>query len=261
MDLGINGKTALVLGAAGGLGSAIARTLAREGAKVAIADIDVEAAKAVAEDIDKDKVATIAIRWDLADLGSIDSNVAQIEARLGPVDILVNNTGGPPPTPVSGQKSELWATHFQSMVMSVIAITDRALPGMRERKFGRVITSASSGIVAPIPNLGLSNALRMTLLGWSKTLAREVGRDGVTCNIVLPGRVATSRIKFLDEQKAKRENRRVEDVTTESTASIPLGRYGDPQEYADAVAFLASRNASYITGSVIRVDGGLLANV
>ncbi len=263
MDLGLSGKTALVLGAGGGLGGAIARTLAREGARVALADIDLAAAHAVAEQIIKDIPAARvqAIQWDLADLGVIDGHIGRIEQELGPVDILVNNTGGPPPTPVSGQTRELWATHFQSMVMSVIAITDRVLPGMRERQFGRVITSTSSGVVAPIPNLGLSNALRMTLLGWSKTLAREVGRDGVTCNIVLPGRVATARIRFLDEQKAKREGRSVESVSSESTASIPVGRYGDPQEYADVVAFLASCNAAYVTGSVIRVDGGLLANI
>ena len=132
---------------------------------------------------------------------------------------------------------------------------------MHERKFGRIVTSTSSGVVAPIPNLGLSNALRLSLVGWSKTLAREVGRDGITCNVVLPGRVATGRIRFLDEQKAQREGRPVADVTAESTASIPVGRYGDPQEYADVVAFLASRNAAYVTGSVVRVDGGLLANI
>jgi 3-oxoacyl-[acyl-carrier protein] reductase len=261
MDLGLKDKTALVLGAGGGLGSAIARTLAREGARVALADIDLAAAGAVAEELSKQGAAAIALRWDLADLSVVDANIAHIERELGPVDVLVNNTGGPPPTPVSGQASELWAKHFQSMVLSVIAITDRVLPGMRERKFGRIVTSTSSGVVAPIPNLGLSNALRMTLLGWSKTLAREVGRDGITCNIVLPGRVATSRIQFLDEQKAKREGRPVEAVAAESTASIPAGRYGDPQEYADVVAFLASRNASYVTGSIVRVDGGLLANV
>jgi 3-oxoacyl-[acyl-carrier protein] reductase len=147
------------------------------------------------------------------------------------------------------------------MVMSVIAITDRVLPGMRQRKWGRVITSTSSGVVAPIPNLGISNALRLALVGWSKTLAGEVGRDGVTANIVLPGRIATQRIQFLDSQRAKRENRSVEDVAAASVASIPVGRYGRPEEYGDMVAFLASTRASFITGSVIRVDGGMIASV
>ncbi|HEY9281216.1 MAG TPA: SDR family oxidoreductase, partial [Eoetvoesiella sp.] len=161
----------------------------------------------------------------------------------------------------AGQDPELWLKSFQSMVLSVIAITDRVLPGMRQRKWGRIITSTSSGVVAPIPNLGISNALRMSLVGWSKTLAREVGRDGITANIVLPGRIATPRIAFLDEQKAKREGRPVDDVAAESTASIPVGRYGYPDEYGAVVAFLASKQAAYVTGSVTRVDGGFIASV
>lgn len=261
MDLGLKDKTALVLGAGGGLGSAIARTLAREGARVVLADIKYEALEPVMAAIGAAGGKSLGLQWDLGDLSVIEANIARIEAEFGPVDILVNNTGGPPPTPVSGQPSELWGKHFQSMVLSVIAITDRVLPGMRARKFGRIITSTSSGVVAPIPNLGLSNALRLSLVGWSKTLAREVGRDGITANIVLPGRVATDRIMFLDEQKAKRENRPVADVIAESTGAIPLGRYGDPQEYADTVCFLASERASYLTGSVIRVDGGLIASI
>ena len=169
------------------------------------------------------------------DLALIDENLSNIEARYGHVDILVNNTGGPPP-PASGQATAAWSKFFQSMVLSVIGLTDRVLPGMLAAGWGRIVTSTSSGVVAPIPNLGLSNSLRMALVGWSKTLAREVWRDGITSNIILPGRIATPRISFLDEQKAKREGRSVEDVSAESTASIPVGRYGKPQEYADAVA-------------------------
>ncbi|AYG61748.1 SDR family oxidoreductase [Rhizobium jaguaris] len=261
MDLGLKGKTALVLGAGGGLGGAIARTLAAEGSSVAVADINKEAAEKAVAEIEANDGSAMAIAWDLADLSIIASNLSVIEARFGSVDVLVNITGGPPPTLVAGQSAESWRKHFDSMVLSVIAITDAVLPKMREKRWGRIITSTSSGVVAPIPNLGLSNALRMSLLGWSKTLAGEVGRDGVTVNIVLPGRVATQRITFLDEQKAKREGRSAEDVSAQSTASIPVGRYGEPQEYADVVTFLASIRASYVTGSVLRIDGGLIASV
>jgi 3-oxoacyl-[acyl-carrier protein] reductase len=261
MDLGLKGKTALVLAGGGGLGRAIGKALAAEGANVGIADIDEGAANRSADEIKKTGATALSIVWDLADLISIDSHVSAVESSLGPIDVLVNITGGPPPTPASGQNTDLWSKHFQSMVLSVIALTDRVLPSMKSRKWGRVITSTSSGVVAPIPNLGVSNALRLSLVGWSKTLAREVARDGITANIILPGRIATERIHFLDEAKAKREGKTVEAVTSESTGSIPMGRYGRPEEYADAVTFLASDRASYITGSIIRVDGGLIPSI
>jgi 3-oxoacyl-[acyl-carrier protein] reductase len=261
VDLGIAGKTALVFGAAGGLGGGIARALAAEGARIVAADINEDALTQTVADIRATGAEVRPLQWDLSDLSVIDRRIQSIEDELGGVDILVNNTGGPPPTPAAGQSVELWSNSFQSMVMSVIAITDRVLPGMRERKWGRVITSTSSGVVSPIPGLGISNALRMSLVGWSKTLAREVGRDGVTTNIVLPGRIATPRITFLDEQKAKLEGRSVAEVSAESVTSIPVGRYGDPREYAAVVTFLASVQAAYVTGSVVRVDGGLITSV
>ncbi|MBY5766902.1 SDR family oxidoreductase [Rhizobium leguminosarum] len=261
MDLGIADKCALVLGGGGGLGGAIAEALAGEGAKVVVADIDLDAAEQTAKSITSKGGEAFSIKWDISDLSMIDRNVSLIESRFGNVAILINNTGGPPPTLVSGQAPEQWSKFFQSMVLSVIALTDRVLPGMKAAGWGRVITSTSSGVVAPIPNLGLSNALRSTLVGWSKTLAKEVGGAGITANIVLPGRIATPRITFLDEQKAKREGRTVEDVAAESTATIPVGRYGRPKEYGDTVAFLASDRASFITGSIIRIDGGMIASI
>jgi 3-oxoacyl-[acyl-carrier protein] reductase len=261
MDLGLQGKTALVLGAGGGLGGAIAIALAREGAKIAAADIDAAAIEKTTQQLGAAGAKSIGLVWDLSDLPAIAGHMASIEAQLGQVDILVNNTGGPPPSSASGQDPALWSKQFQSMVLPVIALTDRILPGMRARKWGRIITSTSSGVVAPIANLAISNTLRLSLVGWSKTLAREVGRDGITVNIVVPGRIATARTKFLDEARAKREGRAVEDVVAESTGSIPAGRYGKPEEYADAVAFLASGRAAYVTGSTIRVDGGLIASI
>lgn len=261
MDLGLKGKTALVLGGGGGLGRAIARALAHEGARVAVGDINADALAATVQAIEAAGSEGLALQWDLADLAAVEPSIARIEARFGPVDVLVNNTGGPPPTPAAGQDPALWSRSFQAMVLSVIAVTDRVLPKMRERRWGRIVTSTSSGVVAPIPNLAVSNALRLSLVGWSKTLAREVAKEGITVNVVLPGRVGTDRTKFLDEARAKREGRSVEQVTAESTATIPVGRYGRPEEYADVVAFLASARASYLTGSLVRVDGGMIASI
>jgi 3-oxoacyl-[acyl-carrier protein] reductase len=140
-------------------------------------------------------------------------------------------------------------------------ITDLVLPGMRAKRWGRIITSTSSGVVAPIPNLGISNTLRSALVGWSKTLAREVAGDGITVNVVLPGRIATGRIRQLDEARAQREGKTVQEILKDSTSSIPMRRYGDPEEFANAVTFLASKRASYITGTMLRVDGGMIQSV
>lgn len=261
MDFGLKGKTALVLGGGGGLGRAIAKSLAGEGANVAVAGIGSASIDATMGEMRQIAGKSLGLIWDLADLSVIDGNITTIESELGSVDILVNNTGGPPPTAAAGVDTALWAKQFQAMVLSVIAITDRVLPHMKANGWGRILTSTSSGVIAPIPNLAISNALRLSLVGWSKTLAREVGKDGITVNVIVPGRIATARVAALDNAKAKREGRSAEEVAAESRGAIPLGRYGKPEEYADAVAFLASERAAYITGSVVRVDGGMVASI
>jgi 3-oxoacyl-[acyl-carrier protein] reductase len=261
MDLGIKNKTALVFGAGSGLGRAMAVSLGKEGAKVALAGRNVANLEETAKIIKAAGGQAYCIAWDLANLSAIDSLFAQVEKDLGPVDILVNNTGGPPPTPAAGQSTALWIEKFQEMVLSVIAITDRAIPGMKQRGWGRIITSTSSGAITPIPNLAISNTLRASLHAWSKTLARELAPHGITANIIVPGRIATDRIRFLDESRAKRENKSVEDIEADSLKSIPIARLGRPEEYGDTAAFLASQSASYITGSVIRVDGGNIPNI
>ena len=147
------------------------------------------------------------------------------------------------------------------MVLSVIAISDRVLPRRHKRGPGRTTRDFFGCAWLPIPTLASQTQLLFRLVGWSKTLAREEARNGITVNTIVPGRIATGRIRFLDEQKAKREGRTVEEVSTESTGSIPLGRYGEPDEYASAVVFLASARAAYITGTILRVDGGLIASI
>jgi 3-oxoacyl-[acyl-carrier protein] reductase len=261
MDLGLQKRTAVVLGGGGGLGGAIAAALAAEGARVAVADVSASALESVSAAIRTAGGACLPVQWDLSRADEVETRVSMIERELGAIDILVNNTGGPPPSSATGQSAETWSKWFHAMVVPVIAITDRVLPGMRDRKWGRIITSTSSGVVAPIPNLAISNTLRTSLLGWSKSLAREVAADGVTVNVVVPGRIATSRTQFLDDQRAQREAKSIDEVRAESTKTIPVGRYGDPEEYAAAVAFLASAKASYITGSSLRIDGGVLASI
>ncbi|GAB4067868.1 SDR family oxidoreductase [Ancylobacter sonchi] len=258
MDLGLRGRTALVLGSSRGLGEAIARTLAAEGARVIVCGRDAGRVAGVAGDIRAAGGDAGELVLDLADGAGL---AAALDTLTVPVDILVNNSGGPPPGPVAQASAEQWSRSFEAMVGSLVAVTTRLLPGMRERGFGRVINLVSSGVAQPIPNLGLSNALRASIVGWAKTLATEVARDGVTVNCVLPGRIHTTRVDELDAAAAKRSGSTPAAIAEASRATIPMGRYGDPQEFADMVAFLASARASYVTGAQIRVDGGLIRGV
>jgi 3-oxoacyl-[acyl-carrier protein] reductase len=261
MDFGISGKTALVLGASSGLGQAMAIGLAKEGVNVAVgARGEAGLANTVAQ-IEAAGAKGLAVPWDLSDRAGNGDRIKAIEDTLGPIDILINNTGGPPPTSAEGQDPALWLAQFEAMVLSLISITDAVLPGMKSRKWGRIITSTSSGVPMPVPNLAMSNSLRGALHGWSKTLAREVAKDGVTVNVIVPGRISTDRIAFLDSKHAEKQNKPVAEVVADSLKAIPMGRLGEPAEYAAMATFLASKPAAYITGAVFRVDGGMISSV
>lgn len=261
MDFQIQQRVALVCGAGSGLGQAIAVSLAQEGARVAVTGRNPEKLAHTVELITRLGGTAQAWQLDLAAPEQFDEILGGIRRHWGDIDILVNNSGGPPPALAQGTEGTLWQQQFSVMVASLIQLTDKLLPAMRRRGWGRIITTTSSGVIAPIPNLALSNALRMSLLGWSKTLASEVAADGVTVNVMVPGRIATDRVGQLDAIKAKRENSSAEAVAEKSRQSIPAGRYGEPQEYGATAAFLASQPASYITGAVIRVDGGLIGSI
>ncbi|TXI14339.1 MAG: SDR family NAD(P)-dependent oxidoreductase [Polynucleobacter sp.] len=194
MDLGINQKIALVFGAGSGLGQAMAISLAQEGARVVLAGRTKEKLENTAQQINSMGAQSLVLPWDLSKLSAIDSQFSVIEKTWGSVDILVNNTGGPPATLAEGQSIDLWLEKFQEMVLSVIKITDRALPGMKAKQWGRIITSTSSGAISPIPNLAISNTLRTSLHAWSKTLARGVAARGIASNILVPGGISAERI-------------------------------------------------------------------
>jgi 3-oxoacyl-[acyl-carrier protein] reductase len=252
MDFGISGKTALVLGASRGLGAAIARGLAAEGVEVLAGARSAGAMEA------SERITPVSV--DLSDKASVSRLVAMLKERGG-VDILVNNSGGPKAGPAAGQSSESWATAFDMMATSIFAITDAMLEGMIARQWGRIITIGSSGVVQPIPNLALSNGVRAAVAGWSKTLASEVARHGITVNMILPGRIDTDRVRELDGIKAERTGATIAAVQQASRNEIPAGRYGEPEEFAAVAVFLASVRASYVTGSSIRVDGGMIRGV
>jgi 3-oxoacyl-[acyl-carrier protein] reductase len=260
MDLHLTGKRALVCGASSGLGRAVAEALAAEGAHVALLSRDAEKLQAVADGINATATGrAVVVTADLADHTALLAAVDQAEALLGgPIEILLNNTGGPPPSGVVGLDPELWRAQFEAMCLSVFRLTDRVLPAMRAAGWGRVLNVASATVVEPSAVLGVSNTLRAGVAAWAKTLASEVAADGVTVNTLLPGRIDTPRIQKLDASAAASRGVTPDEARAESVKAIPVGRIGDPAEFGAVAAFLASPLAAYVTGSLIRIDGGAI---
>jgi 3-oxoacyl-[acyl-carrier protein] reductase len=254
MDLGINGKRALVLGGSKGLGRGIAEALAAEGAIVALTGRDQAKAAQSAAQVGE---STKGLALDLANPDAIDPFLDRLESDFGQIDILVLNGGGPPPSLAAEIDPAFWRAQFDTMVLAGMRITNRLLPSMRQNGWGRIMAVASTSIREPIPGLTASNALRSAVAGWLKTLAGEVAAEGVTVNMLLPGRLATDRTLSFDKMDAESEGLSIETVAARSQSDIPVGRYGTPAEFGAAAAFLASRHAGYITGVALPIDGGL----
>ncbi|HEV7616183.1 MAG TPA: SDR family oxidoreductase [Solirubrobacterales bacterium] len=247
MDLGLEARVALVMGASRGLGRGIAAALAREGARVAIASRSLDRLEEAAADIGPAAAPFVA---DASDLERMAALPAEVGAALGPVEILVANTGGPPLGGALDHGHDEWELAYRSLVLSPRALAEAVIPGMRARGWGRIVNVGSLSTREPIPGLNLSNAHRMAAVGFLKTLATEVAADGITVNTVATGRFATDRLAgHAGSLDAAEEAAR---------SQVPAGRLGTPEEYGDLVAFLCSERAAYVTGTVIPIDGGVL---
>jgi 3-oxoacyl-[acyl-carrier protein] reductase len=261
MDFGLRGRRAVVGGATSGLGRASAEALAAEGCELLIWSRSDERLSATARELSSSY--GVRVEHVAADAASPDAaaTVAAAAQAFGPVDIVVLNAGGPPTTDPTATDREGWERALQLLTTTPIDLATRLLPGMRERGWGRLLAILSSSIRQPIPDLVYSTSGRSALAAWLKTTAGAVAADGVTVNGVMPGRIATARVHQLDVGRAEREGRTEDEVRAGHLATIPARRYGEPAELGALVAFLASERASYITGQLVAVDGGLIAGL
>ncbi len=258
MDLMLTGKIALVVASSKGLGKAIAGQLAAEGADVMLTSRDPELLELARQELQATARGRVECTpCDITKVDDIQALVATTRNQLGPIEILINNAGGPPGGGFEQLDDSAWQTAFELNLLSYVRLIREVLPDLKQSG-GRIINVTSSSIKQPIPGLILSNAFRMGILGLAKSLADELAPFNILVNTVAPGRIATDRTAYLDQLKADKRGIDIEQVVSESLQNIPLKRYGDPEEFARVVCFLASGASSYVTGSTLMVDGGMV---
>jgi 3-oxoacyl-[acyl-carrier protein] reductase len=262
MDLGLKGKVALVAAASRGLGRAVAEELAAEGAALILCARNAEALNETRDHIAITTGAPVlAVPADVTQAGDIGRVVAAGQAQFGSIDILITNAGGPPAGRIEGITREQWEAATRLTLFSAIELTRQVIPGMKERRWGRILNITSISVKQPVENLVLSNSLRAAVTGFARTLANEVAADGITVNNILPGYTRTERVEELAKMMADKEGISPADFTARWEKEIPMKRLGEPREFAALAAFLVSERASYITGTSIQVDGGWIRSL